>query len=487
MPHRQTRQMLLLGHLVAGSLAGATQPQTPPPIELRSTAYLMRLATHLLDSPATPAQMWLQNTGHSAPCGVEVRWGDGHTEKFRLETGKPVPVTHTYAQPGAYAVVVEGALVSRGLRTVFPCTGTSLSIAVQVAAEAVTAAPPTAANPHDAPNAKWPAHPDPQQSTLVQHNGLRVALLMGNARYSGGMPALRNPPKDVDTLAASLKQLGFVVQVLKDGDLKAMGSAIRQFGTQAQDAQVAFFYYSGHGMQARNENFLIPLGAGIAREADLEIEAVALRSLMSQIDEARPQTAVVVLDACRDNPLAARTKSASKGLGRVQSQHSNTLVVFAAQAGQTASDNGMFAQALASHITQPNTGLRSIFDNVNKAVRQASGNTQSIERNDQLSQDVVLLLNNPESAVSPPRTVAGRLSLEDLQQETDRRQAWEQWQAEMKADFDKAAAFKSSPDLQAQAWTRFLDIWAQDNPLSKEDNILRAQAQSRLQRLRAGL
>jgi hypothetical protein len=91
----------------------------------------------------------------------------------------------------------------------------------------------------------------------------RVALLIGNAKYTSGLPPLSNPPKDTAALEASLKKLNFSVQRVTDGDQKAMGRAIKQFGTDAQDAQVAFFYYSGHGMQARDENYLIPIAAQI--------------------------------------------------------------------------------------------------------------------------------------------------------------------------------------------------------------------------------
>jgi hypothetical protein len=113
--------------------------------------------------------------------------------------------------------------------------------------------------------------------------------------------------------------------------------------------------------------------------------------VLRQIEDARPQNAVIVLDACRDNPVAGRSKNASKGLSRVQSQPGNTYVVFAAQAGTTASDNGVFAKALAQHITEPNVGMRVVFDNVSKAVKKASGNKQSIQRDDRLDQDIVLL------------------------------------------------------------------------------------------------
>jgi uncharacterized caspase-like protein len=223
----------------------------------------------------------------------------------------------------------------------------------------------------------------------------RVALLIGNAAYTSGMPALTYPLQDIQVLEQSLKKLNFEVQVVRNADQKAMGRAIRDFGTSAREAQVALVYYSGHGMQARDENYLIPVGATIETEGDLDIEAIQLKALMRQIEDARPKTTVVVLDACRDNPVASRTKSGSKGLSRVQNQPGNTLVVFAAQAGATATDNGVFAKELATRIVEPNVGIRSVFDKVGQAVRQATNQRQTIQRDDQLSEDVILLASSP--------------------------------------------------------------------------------------------
>jgi formylglycine-generating enzyme required for sulfatase activity len=222
-------------------------------------------------------------------------------------------------------------------------------------------------------------------------SGRRVALLIGNAAYTGGMPALSYPLQDVSVLEQSLKRLNFEVQVVRNADQRAMGRAIRDFGNRAREAQVALVYYSGHGMQARDENYLIPVGATIQTEGDLDIDAVPLRTLMRQIEDARPRTAVVVLDACRDNPVAARTKSGTKGLSRVQNPPNNTLVVFAALPGTTATDNGVFAKELASRIVEPNVGIRTVFDKVGQAVRQATNQRQAIQRDDQLNEDVVLL------------------------------------------------------------------------------------------------
>jgi formylglycine-generating enzyme required for sulfatase activity len=249
----------------------------------------------------------------------------------------------------------------------------------------------------------------------------RVALLIGNAAYTSGMPALTYPLQDIQVLEQSLKKLNFDVQVVRNADQKAMGRAIRDFGTNAREAQVALVYYSGHGMQARDENYLIPVGAAIETEGDLDIEAIQLRALMRQIEDARPKTTVVVLDACRDNPVASRTKSGTKGLSRVQSPPNNTLVVFAALPGTTATDNGVFAKELASRITEPNVGIRTVFDKVGQAVRQATGQKQAIQRDDQLSEDVVLLATARVEPVTPaPAPIPAGPTAEQIEQ-----QAWD--------------------------------------------------------------
>jgi uncharacterized caspase-like protein len=267
--------------------------------------------------------------------------------------------------------------------------------------------------------AGWPslAHSQPPR---------RVALLIGNAAYTSGMPALTYPLQDIQVLEQSLKKLNFEVQVVRNADQKAMGRAIRDFGSAAREAQVALVYYSGHGMQARDENYLIPVGATIETEGDLDIEAIQLKALMRQIEDARPKTTVVVLDACRDNPVASRTKSGSKGLSRVQNQPGNTLVVFAAQAGATATDNGVFAKELATRIVEPNVGIRSVFDKVGQAVRQATGQKQSIQRDDQLSEDVVLLATARVDPVPvpPPAPVPTPSSTGPTAEQIEQ-QAWE--------------------------------------------------------------
>jgi formylglycine-generating enzyme required for sulfatase activity len=272
-------------------------------------------------------------------------------------------------------------------------------------------------------------------------SGKRVALLIGNATYSGSMTRLTNPPNDVAALRPALTQLGFQVAVVSNGDQKAMQRAIRTFGGDAKRAEVAFFYYSGHGMQANGENYLIPVGAQIDKESDLAIEAVQLNGLMQQIEEANPQTAIVVLDACRDNPVSSSSRSGSKGLSRIAQTPTNTYIAFAAQPGATATDDGIFARSLAKFMVQPGVSVRGVFDKVAQAVQQHTNNKQRPRRDDGLSTDIVLARSTANAAGTnaAPTVVAG---LEPRRTPTDPQQIEDEAWADAKRA-DTASAYEA--------------------------------------------
>ena len=202
----------------------------------------------------------------------------------------------------------------------------------------------------------------------------RVALLIANANYKVG--PLRNPPNDVREMKAALEAVGFKVQPLVlDANQAAMKRAVRDFGKLAEGADVAFLYYSGHATQANGENYLIPLGATIEKEADYEVEAVSANALMSQIGQARPRAAIVVLDACRDNPFAAFTKSSTKGLGRMAAP-TGTMIAFATAPNTTAGDEGYYARALAAQIRRPEVELLDVFRDAAAEVLRLTGGKQ---------------------------------------------------------------------------------------------------------------
>lgn len=201
----------------------------------------------------------------------------------------------------------------------------------------------------------------------------RVALLIGNAAYPVGR--LSNPPQDLKEMEAALREVGFKVQVVRDAGQAQMKRAVRDFGEMAQGADVALLYYSGHGTQALGENYLIPVDASIRKESDYDVEAVSANAVMRQILVARPRAAIVVLDACRDNPHAAFTRSGTKGLSRMDAP-TGSMIAFATAPGTTASDEGLYARALAANIRKKGLELVDVFRDTAAEVRRLSSNRQ---------------------------------------------------------------------------------------------------------------
>ncbi len=143
----------------------------------------------------------------------------------------------------------------------------------------------------------------------------RVALVVGNSDYKLISP-LANPENDAALMAETLREVGFEVIEAKNADRRGMARAIRDFGKRLRRAgpdAVGLFYYAGHGVQAGGTNYLIPLGAAVEDEADLEIEAVSASWVLGQMESAGNALNVVILDACRNNPFKGAFRAATRG------------------------------------------------------------------------------------------------------------------------------------------------------------------------------
>lgn len=193
---------------------------------------------------------------------------------------------------------------------------------------------------------------------------------MGNSNYTK-ISALENPKNDAELIAATLKDVGFEVTMAMDVNLLAMNRAVRKFSHALRRAgkdAVGLFYYAGHGVQARGENYLIPLGAQVDSEVDLTLEAVSTSDVMTHLDGAGNTLNLVVLDACRNNPYKSSFRSGSRGLARVQAA-SGTLIAYSAGPGQVAADgrqqNSPYTLALAQSMRRPGLTVEQVF----KAVR----------------------------------------------------------------------------------------------------------------------
>ena len=194
----------------------------------------------------------------------------------------------------------------------------------------------------------------------------RVALVIGNSAYQN-VPRLDNPRNDAALMAETLSALGFTLigsRAQLDLDKPAMDLAVQAFGRQVQGADVALFYYAGHGVQVSGSNYLVPVTANPTREADVDFQMVDVNLVLRQMQGSGTRLNMVILDACRNNPFGARGLRASDGGLAQMRAPEGTLISYATQPGNVALDgadgHSPYTRALASTIKQ--AGARHLPD-----------------------------------------------------------------------------------------------------------------------------
>lgn len=237
-------------------------------------------------------------------------------------------------------------------------------------------------------------------------DGKRVALVIGNSAYRN-VPELPNPANDAGDIAAAFRRLGFAVTLMTNATFDQMRRGLIAFGREAAGADMAALYFAGHGMEISGENWLIPIDAELTRDTDAENEAISLRSVMLQVSNTT-SLGLVMLDACRNNPFAAKMRRALAlrdagrgGLGRIEPV-GNVLVAYAARDGTTALDgdgrNSPFAAALLHNIETPGLEVTFMFRNVRDDVMEATGNEQQPFVYGSLSRKAIYLAGQPSAA-----------------------------------------------------------------------------------------
>jgi uncharacterized caspase-like protein len=189
----------------------------------------------------------------------------------------------------------------------------------------------------------------------------RVALVIGNGAYQNA-PRLPNPRNDAEDVAAALRRSGFDIIVGSDMNKVAMEEAAIRFARAARAADVAIFYYSGHAIQFAGVNYLAPVDIKLTDEADLR-RMVRLDDIVIDVEQAK-NLRILVLDACRDNPLADELKRSigntrslplQRGLAKLDTPQ-GMIVAYATQAGRTAEDgdgrNSPYTTAFLKHIEE---------------------------------------------------------------------------------------------------------------------------------------
>lgn len=266
-------------------------------------------------------------------------------------------------------------------------------------------------------------------------DGRRIALVIGNSdyKYTG---TLTNPANDARLIAETLKSVGFELyggkpQINLSRD--DMLNAIEGFGDRIGRGDTALFFYAGHGMQVKGENYLIPVNANIKNEAEVRVKSVESSLLFAKLEGAKNGVNIVILDACRNNPFGRSFRSGNNGLAQVAAP-SGTIVAFSTAPNQVAEDgssgNSTYTRELARFIKSPGLRIEDVFKRVRISVEESTSGNQQPWENTSLKGDFSFVESVPSGGIS---TELEQLKRDKLAAQEDARKALEQVEVERRA------------------------------------------------------
>jgi hypothetical protein len=239
----------------------------------------------------------------------------------------------------------------------------------------------------------------------------RIALVIGNSRYEH-VPQLKNPTNDAKLIAEALRDLGFEViggGAQTDLNRHDLEQRIRDFSYRLSPGSVGLFYYSGHGIQLRGVNYLVPVDANPTSARDADFELVDVDLLLRQMEDSGAGLNVVILDACRNNPFGDRgLKGVGAGLAEMQAPR-GTIIAYATQPGGVAADgegsDSPYTTALARLMKRPGLGILEMFNQVAVSVDQTTNHAQQPwTALSPISQDFYMAGGNVSATVPPTQS-----------------------------------------------------------------------------------
>ena len=231
----------------------------------------------------------------------------------------------------------------------------------------------------------------------------RDALIIGNASYEEG--PLRNPVNDATDISTALKKMGFHTILLTDASRSEMRDAIRTFAKRLRKGGVGLFYYAGHGLQIKGINYLVPIGAKIEYEYEVEDEALRVDAVLRAMENAGNSMNMIFLDACRNNPFKKSFYSGSRGTDNIGLAQMNaptgSLIVYATAPGSVASDgagrNGVYTKNLLNFIQKPGVEVGRLLRRVRVGVKRDTDGLQIPWESSSLEGDFYFVLPSKES------------------------------------------------------------------------------------------
>jgi tetratricopeptide (TPR) repeat protein len=262
----------------------------------------------------------------------------------------------------------------------------SASPPVTPSAAPTPAAPPPVqeakVTPLAAPSA-GPAAVSPSLAPSPADPSRRVALVVGNDDYEN-LPDLKKAVNDAHAVGAALTKLGFDVLTVENASRRAINTKLAEFAGKVGRGDTAFFFFAGHGVQIGGTNYLMPVDTPEAREGQERLvmgEGIAADGIVQQVQERGAKVAMLVLDACRDNPFA---KPGTRGVGGTRGLTMMTVpegvfVIYSAGIGETALDrlgdndpnpNSVFTRTFVELLGEPGLTVHSIAKRTQQGVHE---------------------------------------------------------------------------------------------------------------------
>jgi Caspase domain/Bacterial SH3 domain len=291
---------------------------------------------------------------------------EGWIHRFYMGQGQPPSVQE---QPPSRTAPVVAT----------PPATPSPAVATPPATPSATAPPAASAMPSKAQQpAVTPSRP--VETVTAPPMSRRTALVIGNGAYPMG--PLQNAVKDATDITAMLRRLSFEVIPLQNASLQEMEDAVNAFNQRLREGGMGLFYYAGHGVQVEGENYLIPINARIARQADVRYQALPMGRIMGAMEDANNGLNLLILDACRDTPFTRSWRSSQEGLAPPPTTARGMLIAYATSPGGRAADgtggeNGVYTKYLLQAMTVPGLSIEQVFKQVRYGVVAETGGKQT--------------------------------------------------------------------------------------------------------------
>ena len=250
----------------------------------------------------------------------------------------------------------------------------------------------------------------------------KCALIIGNSNYPSSI--LTNPENDARAVAAILQEIGFKVYQYENVKKKQMKKVIEDFALSLKGCDVGLFFYTGHGIQAFGNNYLIPVDANLLTERQVKDDCLEVNGVLALMEGSGTRANIIILDACRDNPFERLWTGSSTGRGLASmSAPAGTLIAFSTAPGKIAQDdsgnNSPYTAAFLEILKVPDLSVSQIFLNLTALVVQRTGRKQIPWISMALTEDLYLNPSDKSASISPNQVISKpTVEKQNVEQET---------------------------------------------------------------------